>query len=74
MPSVHGNKYAYLEDLFTFTKEILNRKLFCAAQILQIEGIYQIRVPKVPFRVFFDKLKYEIRNIVLSFVSILKLR
>ena len=32
-----------------------------------------IRVPKVPFR-FFDILKYEIRNRVLIFVSILKLR
>ena len=32
-----------------------------------------IRVPKVPFR-FFDKSKYEIRNKVLIFVSILKLR
>ena len=29
--------------------------------------------PEVPFR-FFDKLKYEIRNKVLIFVSILKLR
>ena len=33
----------------------------------------RICVPKVPFR-FFDKLKYEIRNKVLIFVSILKLR
>ena len=33
----------------------------------------RIRVPKVPFR-FFDKLKYEIRKIVLIFISILKLR
>ena len=32
-----------------------------------------IRVPKVPFR-FFDKLKYEVRNKVLIFVSVLKLR
>ena len=32
-----------------------------------------IRAPKVPFR-FFNKLKYEIRNKVLIFVSILKLR
>ena len=32
-----------------------------------------IRVPKVPFR-FFDKLKYEIWNIVLIFVSILKFK
>ena len=32
-----------------------------------------IRVPNVPFR-FFDILKYEIRNRVLIFVSILKLR
>ena len=34
---------------------------------------YIIRVPKVLFR-FFDKLKYEIKNKVLIFVSILKLR
>ena len=34
---------------------------------------FQIHVPKVPFR-FFDKLKYEIKNKVLIFVSILKLR
>ena len=32
-----------------------------------------IRVPKVPF-CFLDKLKHEIRNKVLIFVSILKLR
>ena len=32
-----------------------------------------IRVPRKPFR-FFDKLKYEIRNKVLIFVSKLKLR
>ena len=32
-----------------------------------------IRVPKVPFR-FFDKLKYEIWNIILIFISILKFK
>ena len=33
----------------------------------------RIRVPEVPFH-FFDKLKYEIRNKILVFVSMLKLR
>ena len=33
----------------------------------------RISVPKVPFR-FFDKLKFEVRNQVFIFVSILKLR
>ena len=55
-------------------KSLIENFIFCAAEICKIEGIYQIRVPKVLFRFFFDKLKYEIRNIVLSFVSILKLR
>ena len=35
--------------------------------------IRKIRVPNVPFH-FFDKLKYEIRNKDLIFISILKLR
>ena len=35
--------------------------------------IFKEFIPKVPFR-FLDKLKYEIRNKVLIFVSILKLR
>ena len=34
---------------------------------------HTIRVPKVSF-CFFDELKYEIRNKVLIFVSLLKLR
>ena len=36
-------------------------------------GTNRVRVPKVPFR-FFDKLKFEIRNKVLIFASILNLR
>ena len=38
-----------------------------------VHGFPIIRVPKAPFR-FFDKLKYQIRNKVLIFVSIMKLR
>ena len=35
----------------------MSRKLFISQHLLK-----PIRVPKVPFRFFFDKLKYEIRK------------
>ena len=47
--------------------------LSCELIWAEAQGSSLTRVPKVPFR-FFDKLKYEIRNKVLIFVSILKLR
>ena len=49
--------------------------MIASTQITDTEtfAFITIRIPKVPFR-FFNKLKYKIRNIVLIFVSILKLR
>ena len=46
---------------------IFNNKIHLTLELHVFTGI---RVPKVPFR-FFDKLKCEIRNRVLIFVSIL---
>ena len=51
-------------------KKVLREKIISGQLKSQITSI---RVPKVPFR-FYDKLKYETRNKVPIFVSILKLR
>ena len=57
-----------LRNFAKFAGKHLCQRLF----FNKVAGL-RIRVPKVPFR-FFDKLKYEIKNKVLIFVSILKLR
>ena len=74
------SKYKILNFFFQFIKK--TKWHFGYTDLTSLHGLLQgsmghnregIRVPKVLFH-FFDKLKYEIRNKDLIFVSILKLR